>query len=300
MHDNIIATIIFIAAIGGLIALVVYKLRKENNSDVTIDDFLDIYGSNLFNVLQDVVSLLSINIDEFETKEEYERAIISTTIAKLEENCDEFGISSILLKTVDREVLTNILYDILYTNKVQIFFSTLPERIIKSKPELYDEEVIEAFENAEPVIYEDEDTHTETQEEPEHEEEAVVEQEAAVADVSDDEKNEKVEASDESVNEETDVAELTPRKVYYGGMQKEAIKIAAEDVANAEVEILEDVSATNLATELKTDDCVDTLTSIVPTFDEDNDLSSAEYDPNEAKNLEAQVDELLGETASEE
>ena len=135
MHDNIIAVIIFIIATAGLIALVVYKLRKENNNEkVTVEDFLGLYHTNLFNVLQDVVSLLSLNIDDFETKEDYERAIISTTIAKLEENCDEFGINSALFKLVDREVLTNILYNILYTNKVQIFFSTLTEKIINSKP----------------------------------------------------------------------------------------------------------------------------------------------------------------------
>lgn len=180
MMDNIVAVIIFIIAIAGVIALVVYKMRKGNN-EVSIESFLDIYYQNLFGVIQDVVSLLSINVEDFETKEEYERVIISTTIVKLEENCEEFGISSALFKLVDKEVLTNVLYDILYTNKVQIFFSTLTEKIIKSKPELYDDEVIEAFENAEPALNEENDTHTESQEEPKHEEE-IVEQEETIVD----------------------------------------------------------------------------------------------------------------------
>lgn len=245
MQDNTIATIIFIAAIAGIIALVVYKLRKDNNNEkVTVEDFLGLYHKNLFNVLQDVVSLLSINIDDFETKEDYERTIISTTIAKLEENCDEFGISSALFNLVDREVLTNVLYDILYTNKVQIFFSTLPEKIIKSKPELYDNEVIEAFENAEPVLNEDEDTHTESQEELKHEEEEAAEQEEESIDVSDNEKNEEVEAESESVDTAATTTDLPPREVYYGE-KKDNIELTAEDVENAEFEIVEDVSALN-------------------------------------------------------
>ena len=239
MHDNIIAVIIFIIATAGLIALVVYKLRKENNNEkVTVEDFLGLYHTNLFNVLQDVVSLLSLNIDDFETKEDYERAIISTTITKLEENCDEFGINSALFKLVDREVLTNILYNILYTNKVQIFFSTLPEKIIKSKPELYDNEVIEAFENAQPVLSEDEDTHIEPQEEPKHEEEEVTKQEEEDTDVSDNEKNEETKAETESVD--TADADLPPREVYYGE-KKDDIELTIEDVENAEVEIVEEI-----------------------------------------------------------
>lgn len=256
MHDNIIATIIFILAIAGLVALVVYKLRKDNNDEkVTVEDFLGLYQTNLFNVLQDVVSLLSININDFETKEDYERAIISTTIAKLEENCDEFGISSALLKLVDRDVLTNILYDILYTNKVQIFFSTLPERIIKDKPELYDEEVIEAFENAEPVMDENDNTHTEPQEEYKHEEEDVTEQEEAVTDASDNEKAEENEAKDPYVNSE----KLPPREVYYGVPQKK-IEVATEDVFGAEVEIVnDDISYT---AELNADETAGTENSV--------------------------------------
>lgn len=250
MHDNIIATIIFILAICGIIALVVYKLRKDNNNEkVTVESFLDLYHTNLFNVLQDVVSLLSINIDDFETKEEYERTIISTTIEKLEENCDEFGISSALLKLVDREVLTNILYDILYTNKVQIFFSTLPEKIIKSKPELYDNEVIEAFENAQPVLGEDENTHIEPQEEPKHEEEEVTKQEEKDTDVSDNEKNEETEAETESVDTESTDTDLPPREVYYG-KKNDDVKLTVEDVENAEVEIVEPSALNNVDEEV--------------------------------------------------
>ena len=254
MRDNIIAAMIFIIAIAGLIALVVYKMRKDNNK-VTIEDFLDIYRINLFNVIQDVVNLLSINVEEFETKEEYERTIISVTISKLEENCDEFGISSALFKLIDKDVLTNALYDILYTNKVQIFFSTLPEKIIKIKPELYDKEVIEAFENAQSVIGEDEETPNEIKEESYIEEENT-EQKEEDTDVSYDEKNEEIEeevhteastvnnenaeetdnnitTSEVSIEEnieESTTNGLPPREVYYGTpKEKLSTEFSVED-----------------------------------------------------------------------
>lgn len=235
MTDNVIAVIVFVAAIAGIIALVVYKMRKTTNQQVTIEGFLDIYYQNLFGVIQDVVSLLSINIENFETKEEYERAIISTTIAKLEENCDEFGISSALFKLVDKKVLTDVLYDILYTNKVQIFFSSLTGKVIETKPELYDKEVIEAFENAEPVISEDENNHDELQEEQVNDEEEIAEQTEENTDVSDDEEGTETEAEPEPVSDR----KLPPRETYYGE-KKEPIGIAELDLENSEFETFGD------------------------------------------------------------
>lgn len=274
MQDNVFAVIIFVAAIAGLIALVVYKMRKTTNQEVTIEGFLDIYYQNLFGVIQDVVSLLSINVEDFETKEEYERTIISTTIAKLEENCDEFGISAALFRLVDRQVLTDVLYDILYTNKVQIFFSSLTEKVVKAKPELYDKEVIEAFENADPLIDEDDNNHDELQEEPVNEEEEIAEQTKENIDVSDAEADEEAEADDaladnevvkgeettigipekdttdneytfsgwvsetppEEGVEESTTNGLPPREAYYGEPKKR-IEFNAEDLEGAVLEI---------------------------------------------------------------
>ena len=274
MMDNIVAVIIFIIAIAGVIALVVYKMRKGNN-EVSIESFLDIYYQNLFCVIQDVVSLLSINVEDFETKEEYERVIISTTIAKLEENCGEFGISSALFKLVDKEVLTNVLYDILYTNKVQIFFSTLTEKIIKSKPELYDDEVIEAFENAEPALNEENDTHTESQEEPKHEEE-IVEQEETIVDVPNNEEITEIGEEDtcevtESANNEDNSLSSIPTE----DTTDEENEI--EDVANigieAEILPIEDVAHTEEPTYV-----VETAEQLANLAELPNvDVDSAEY-----------------------
>ena len=144
--ENIIAVIIFIIAIVGIIALAAYKMYKNNNKTLTIDEFLKEYYDNLINALQDVVSLLLIKIDNYPDKETYEKAIISTTLEKLNENCIEFGIDATILNLFDSEILTNMLYNLLHNEEIFIFSSTVPKDVMQAKPELYDESVIEASE----------------------------------------------------------------------------------------------------------------------------------------------------------
>ena len=142
--DNIIATIIFIAAIAGIIALVAYKMYKNNNNSLTVDEFLAVHYDSVVGALQDVVALLLINIDNYPDKESYEKAIINTTIVKLEENCEAFGIGTGIFDIVNKDALTDGLYDILHKEKVNVFANTVPNIVIEAKPELYDTEVIEA------------------------------------------------------------------------------------------------------------------------------------------------------------
>ena len=142
--DNILATIILILAITGMIALTVYKMYKNNNNSLTVDEFLAVHYDSVVGALQDVVALLLINIDNYPDKESYEKAIINTTIVKLEENCDAFGISAGIFDIVNKDALTNGLYDILHKEKVNVFTNTIPNAVIEAKPELYDTEVIEA------------------------------------------------------------------------------------------------------------------------------------------------------------
>lgn len=142
--DNIIGVLIFILAVTGMIVLVAYKMYKSNNNSLTIDEFLAVHYDNVVGALQDVVGLLLINIDDYSDKESYEKAIINTTIIKLEENCEAFGINSGILDIIDKDALTDGLYDILHKEKVNVFTNTVPNIIIEAKPELYDTEVIEA------------------------------------------------------------------------------------------------------------------------------------------------------------
>ena len=146
MIDNYIAALVLLLCVIICIAVIVYK-RKKNNQDISLDTFLSMYQQNLINVLQDVVELLMVNIDSFETKEEYERAIISTTITKLEENCEEFGINPVFFKLINKDMLSDILYSLLYTNKLNIFLNSLSKETAEAAPALFDKEVVAAVEN---------------------------------------------------------------------------------------------------------------------------------------------------------
>lgn len=146
MIDNYIAALVLLLCAIICIAVIVYK-RKKNNQDISLDTFLSMYQQNLINVLQDVVELLMVNIDSFETKEEYERAIISTTITKLEENCEEFGINPVFFKLINKDMLSDILYSLLYTNKLSIFLNSLSKETAEAAPALFDKEVVAAVEN---------------------------------------------------------------------------------------------------------------------------------------------------------
>lgn len=146
MIDNYIAALVLLLCVIICIAVIIYK-RKKNNQDISLDTFLSMYQQNLINVLQDVVELLMVNIDSFETKEEYERAIISTTITKLEENCEEFGINPVFFKLINKDMLSDILYSLLYTNKLNIFLNSLSKETAEATPALFDKEVVAAVEN---------------------------------------------------------------------------------------------------------------------------------------------------------
>ena len=146
MIDNYIAALVLLLCVIICIAVIVYK-RKKNNQDISLDTFLSMYQQNLINVLQDVVELLMVNIDSFETKEEYERAIISTTITKLEENCEEFGINPVFFKLINKDMLSDILYNLLYTNKLSIFLNSLSKETAEATPDLFDKEVVDAVES---------------------------------------------------------------------------------------------------------------------------------------------------------
>lgn len=141
--ENIIAAVILIVAMAAIVGLTIHNMKKTNKN-LTIDEFLNVYHDELIGVLQDVVALLLINIDEFVDKESYEKAIISTTIMKLEENCAEFGVDTSLFNLFNKDTLTDMLYSLLHSEKLKVFLNSVPKTVIEAKPELYDEVVVTA------------------------------------------------------------------------------------------------------------------------------------------------------------
>ena len=144
---NIIAVIIFVGVIGIIAGISIYKAKK-NNKDLTFEDFIAIYGDQIIAILQDVIVLLRIESEDFATREEYEKKIISTTIDKIKENGVEFGFDITIMEIIDTDFLTEAIHSILSKNAVEIF-SILNYEEISEKSELYSEEVIKAAKEAE-------------------------------------------------------------------------------------------------------------------------------------------------------
>ena len=141
--NGVSASIVFLIAIVGIIVITIIKKRKSN-SEYTISDFIDENYNKLVNVLATVVNLLMVNVNDYPDKESYERDIIRLTVEKLYNNCDEFGIESALIKMVNKDALTNVLYDLLHKEEVKVFANNVPVSVIEDNAQLYDAKVLEA------------------------------------------------------------------------------------------------------------------------------------------------------------
>ena len=102
---------VFAAAIIGI------RLYKNRNEKFDMDTFIDTYGDNIIEALQDAILILKINMDEFDSMDEYEKAIIRTTINSLKESASRFGIPDNMIKLIDTESLTSIIADCFNQNK---------------------------------------------------------------------------------------------------------------------------------------------------------------------------------------
>lgn len=141
--NGVSASIVFLIAIVGIVVITIIKKRKSN-SEYTVSDFIDENYNKLVNVLVTVVNLLMVNVNDYPDKESYERDIIRLTVEKLYNNCDEFGIESALIKMVNKDALTNVLYDLLHKEEVKVFANNVPASVIEDNAQLYDAKVLEA------------------------------------------------------------------------------------------------------------------------------------------------------------
>lgn len=145
---NIIAGIIIIVLGAIIIGIRVYQSSKKNgNKTITMDEFIDSYGDNIVDLLKDTIIVLKIAMSDYETKEEYEEAIISTTIDALKENSVEFGVPEEIVNLLDTEALTSIIQNIL-NNKKPDCFSVLDSETIVENEKILDKEVVEVLSTA--------------------------------------------------------------------------------------------------------------------------------------------------------
>lgn len=135
--ENIIAVAVLILAVGSVLGIRFYKLRKENKN-ASFDDFIDLYGDKIVEVLKDSIKLLTIKPENFETKEQYEKAIIKDAAEYIKTNYGELNIDIKLLGLViDNDTLSDIVYQVLHNNYKEAF-SILGNDVILHNINLYD------------------------------------------------------------------------------------------------------------------------------------------------------------------
>lgn len=147
---NIIAGVLIIVFAATIIALQVYKKNKTDGKAMTMDEFLDAYSDNIIKALQSTIDILSVNMDQFDTQEDYEAAIIKTTITKLKENAKEFGLNQNVINLFDEDTLTNIIMSCFKKNKVQRF-NNLPEKDIMAHTAILDTTIVQNATNGKSI-----------------------------------------------------------------------------------------------------------------------------------------------------
>ena len=140
---NIYAGLIIIIFCAIILGIKVYKNRNKSEK-MTIDTFIDTYGDQIIKILQDVIMVLKVSMDDYNSQEEYETAIISTSINVMKENSVEFGIPAEIVDLLDTDSLTKIIQKVMSENKPDAF-SVLDSETITENKRILDENVVEVL-----------------------------------------------------------------------------------------------------------------------------------------------------------
>lgn len=142
---NIIGWILAIISVSIIVGVAVYVTVKRNDGKgITVEEFVMNNSEGIIHALQNSVSILQINIKDFESKDDYERCIIYTTIDAIKDASEDFNVGRTVIELFDIDVLTDLVYSIFNKNLAGIF-SVIPAEEINKHAELYREEVVIAI-----------------------------------------------------------------------------------------------------------------------------------------------------------
>lgn len=288
--DNIFAIIIFILAMAGIIGLTIYKMYKKNNG-ITLEAFLDEHYEDIIGTLQDVVTILLVNVEDYPDKESYEKDIIRLTIEKLDDNCKDYDIDIGIMKLINKDALAEGIHTILTNENVTIFTSTVPKNIMEENADLYDEKVLEVADILETVNNEINDDNEETKtSEPDF-----VQQETsdAIDDILNNDTNEEDNNTD-AIEQSGSITEADLKKedilpsgdTYYTEVKESVDSLSIEDTKSENVEIANDIDKienydklNNTAEDIK-EKIEEFKETIIPTFETAEQLANLAKLPN--------------------
>lgn len=144
---NIVAVIIITLAVVAIAALRIFSMKK-NNEDISIENFINMYSNTIINILKDFIKVMQTSIENYETKEEYNKVLVELCVQSIKENSAEFGIDSKLLDLFNTEAIVECVCKILESNKIECF-SVLDAADIKNNEKYFDEDVVVALSEAE-------------------------------------------------------------------------------------------------------------------------------------------------------
>ena len=137
---NFLAGIIIVILFCVILAIRLVSINRRGGK-ITMEEFIDIYGDNIIKALKDVIEVLRINMEDYETQEEYEAAIVATTIDALKENSVEFGVPAEIVSLFDTDALTSIIITVFNQNKCDAM-SILGSKTITDNALIMDSEVL--------------------------------------------------------------------------------------------------------------------------------------------------------------
>ena len=125
-------------------SILVVGLQDNLYELVEMSSSRNIFMEAIIKVLQDVIMVLKVSMDDYDSQEEYETAIIGTSINVMKENSVEFGIPTEIVDLLDTDSLTKIIQKIMNENKPDAF-SVLDSETITENKRILDENVVEVL-----------------------------------------------------------------------------------------------------------------------------------------------------------
>lgn len=140
--ENVVGAVILVLAIAVILVIRLYTSYKDGKR-FSLNEFIDLYGDEIVKVLKDSIRILSLKIDNYSSKEEYEKAIIETTVEYIKSNYMTLDVDiGILADIIDSGDIADFVYSVLQKNYKEAF-SELSKDIIEGHSELYNKKVLE-------------------------------------------------------------------------------------------------------------------------------------------------------------
>ena len=139
---NYLLALVIIVLAGLAIGIRIYNGSKDRDGEkFNLDGFLEQYGVNIQNAIGDAIKVLSVDMANYDSKEEYEKDIIDITVKAIYNNPELYGLNSTLLSMVSIDRATAIVQSVFTNNKVRTF-AVLPTRDIRENVGIMDDKVI--------------------------------------------------------------------------------------------------------------------------------------------------------------